>query len=122
MGPPSRYNLYAVAHSRAQQDQNAVLSISGNDTSSLSNTELAKHHLRLLAAATSPEEFNAKANDAFSRCINITVNGLHLSRELYAQQWGASFRAPGDLSFSGALETPNVRIPMLQVSTFFTSI
>lgn len=116
MGPPSRYNLYTSAHSRLQSSQPSVPSENGVDTASLSNTELAKHFLKLFATAATLEEFSSGAANAFSRHVNITVNGVHLSRDLYAQQWGAAFSAAGTISFGGAMETPNVRIPMLQVS------
>ncbi|KAL5524912.1 hypothetical protein ACEPAF_8781 [Sanghuangporus sanghuang] len=110
----SRYNLYITSHSRAQPLQNSVQSETEIDTASLSNCELAKHHLRLFAAAGTPDEFASRADSAFSRSANITVNGVHLSRELYAQQWGVSYCAEGSIHFSGVIETPQVRIPMLQ--------
>ncbi|KAL5478671.1 hypothetical protein ACEPAI_1948 [Sanghuangporus weigelae] len=114
MGPPSRYLLYATSHSRAQPSQNSVQSETEIDTASLSSCELVKHHLRLFATAGTPDEFVSRADSAFSRSANITVNGVHLSREIYAQQWGASYCAEGSIHFSGVIETPQVRIPMLQ--------
>ncbi|EJD04703.1 uncharacterized protein FOMMEDRAFT_145530 [Fomitiporia mediterranea MF3/22] len=114
MGPPSRYNLYSTSRSRTQSSQDCVPAENEIDTASLSNAELAKHYLKSFATAATPEEFASRADAVLSRSVNITINGSHLSRALYAQQWGASFGATGRIFFNGVLETPNVTIPTLR--------
>lgn len=136
MGPPSWHAKYArpaisapyCASSPAQflyhpSSSNASLDSNSIDTEDLSDAEWAQHHLTALAHASSASEFNERAARAFSRQVNVTVNGMHVSRELYARQWGASaagvdgdVRVKGAIAFVGApVGTQAMRIPMHQV-------
>ncbi|KAH8115146.1 hypothetical protein DFH11DRAFT_1726579 [Phellopilus nigrolimitatus] len=115
MGPPSRYALLYSTPPRDTLPAPALIPAEDDaDTVSLTNTEWAKYHFTRLATAASDEEFAERADAAFARHVNITMNGVHLSRALYAQQWGAAFGAGGSITFSGAIETPNVSIPALE--------
>ncbi|KAI5117094.1 hypothetical protein M0805_009721 [Coniferiporia weirii] len=84
------------------------------DTAALTNAEWAQYHLTRLATASSTREYKAREATAFARQANITVNGLHLSRDLYALQWGAAYAAGGSVAFAGTVETPQVPMPALQ--------
>jgi len=86
----------------------------GIDTSSMTNTEWAKYHLTQLTTATSADDFAARGCAFLARQVNITMNGVHVSPALYAEQWGAAVGLKGSISFAGAVETPQVRIPMTQ--------
>ena len=62
MGPPSRYTLLAQAERRALEAQAKIAEEDGNlNTSDLSNSDWVKYHLRRLAAASSEDEFLARA-------------------------------------------------------------
>lgn len=125
MGPPSRYALRLA--SRDQNESSATQTIVqqiepvrpripiGIDTSSMTNTEWAKYHLTQLTTATSADDFAARGCAFLARQVNITMNGVHVSPALYAEQWGAAVGLKGTISFAGAVETPQVRIPMTQV-------
>lgn len=140
MGPPSRYALLlaaqtqstvAAAHSSPptqptiqptpqptpHYQPSRRPAQSSFDTSSMSNVEWAKYHLTKLTTASSSEDFATRGCEFLSRHVNITVNGTHVSPKIYAEQWGAAAGLQGSISFTGALETPHVRIPMTQVSS-----
>ncbi|PAV15560.1 hypothetical protein PNOK_0841800 [Pyrrhoderma noxium] len=116
MGPPSRYTLLAQAERRALEAQAKIAEEDGNlNTSDLSNSDWVKYHLRRLAAASSEDEFLARAKQCFTRRTNVTLNGIHVSRELYAQQWGAHLKPNGcgSILFQGEMETPDIKVPMM---------
>ena len=109
MGPPSRYAIRST-----QRDEETVKPQRHTEegTSTQSVVEWAKDHLKLLATASSVDEFNERATRFFARHVNSTVNGVHLSRALYAQQWGTG----GNIQFGGAIETSHVRLPTVEAS------
>ncbi|THH08755.1 hypothetical protein EW145_g2493 [Phellinidium pouzarii] len=114
MGPPSRYTHLASEPALVHPTLTPKPVDEDVDTESLTNSEWAKYHLMRLATTSSVDDFRTCASESFARQVNITVNGLHLSRDLYALQWGAAFGTSGDISFTGSVETPHVRVPMLQ--------
>lgn len=132
MGPPSRYALRLAARDQteAAATQTLVHHIQperpripiGIDTSSMTNTEWAKYHLTQLTTATSGDEFAARGCAFLARQVNITMNGVHVSPALYAEQWGAAVGLKGSISFAGVVETPQVRIPMTQVRVGFNCL
>ena len=120
--PPGRYTLLAQAERRALEAQAKIAEEDGNlNTSDLSNSDWVKYHLRRLAAASSEDEFLARAKQCFTRRTNVTLNGIHVSRELYAQQWGAHLKPNGcgSILFQGEMETPDIKVPMMHVRLEF---
>ena len=136
MGPPSRYAKYAAASRSSpyytspspqffyhSSESDASLDSQSVEPEDLSDAEWARHHFAALARASTPAEFSERASKCLSRQVNVTVNGMHVSRELYARQWGAAavgtsgnVNAKGAIVFHGApVETQAMRIPMHQV-------
>lgn len=114
MGPPSRYSLIEPEQS-SHNTQTSQRDIEAVDTSRLSNTEWARYHLRQLAMAENEDEYDLRAGQALARCTNLTVNGLHVSRDNYALQWGSAFSAAGSIQIHSAMETPRIPVPTYQV-------
>ena len=117
MGPPSRYSV--IASRRTIEPMTNENQINEFDTSHLSNTEWALRHLQRLVLASSPEEFKNETGSVFARTVNITINGLHVSRDRYALQWGAAFSAGGTMTTHSTIETPHIQIPTFTVSLIF---
>ena len=118
MGPPSQYALIEQQNMH-QNDEIPAPHPEGDqrDTSRLSNTEWAKHHVQQLATADSEAEYDLRVERALARHTNISLNGSHVSKENYRSQWGAVLGAVGAVRIHSAMETPQLSIHMCKVRT-----
>lgn len=87
-------------------------------------TKWTQQHLSAIIQATSKSSFAEAFDNFFARECNITVNGVHLSRDQYRQQLelesvsansGAAF---SDLKFDGAVEVPSNKNASVEVAVY----
>ena len=76
-------------------------------------TQWAKSNLTALAQAKSQRAFDATFDAFFARYMNITVNGLHVARDVFKQRLFGEhvLGQPSKIEFRGATEMQDLRIP-----------
>ena len=76
-------------------------------------TQWAKSHLTALAQAKSQRAYDATFDAFFARYMNITVNGVHVAREIYKETLFEehNFEMPARIEFRGVTEMGEVRVP-----------
>lgn len=76
-------------------------------------TQWAKLSLTALAQAKSQRAYDATFDAFFARYMNITVNGVHVARDIFKQKLFGEhvLGQPAKIEFRGATEMNDLRIP-----------